>query len=350
VGGAVLGTLGDAYVNPVMVDALIRSREGISVIEGPQPTCYAPALPAIGDLTQLERWEPWVRAYTAIGEMLQGISFQPTADGFKVLSSFGSTSPFMIAEIGRPLQATFVDQIPVVLSWAELRDERATEIMAQIDPQYAFWSSIVYLHPDRTRRTFELINMLLQFCVYVEMRFKHALACWRPVEYNAQVQPMITTPGHGSFPSGHSTQAHAVAFVLKALLNLNATDAGGHAKYPTVAQQLDRQAARIATNRVVAGVHFPVDSMAGRMLGVALGEYFIGRCVPGQSMGGRTFVASGIDNAATTDFNPFSDEQDLNDAASPFYSVSQSDTITHSELMVWLWNKAKAEWAPPKFP
>ena len=67
--------------------------------------------------------------------------------------------------------------------------------MAQIDPQYAFWSSIVYMHPDRTKRTFELINIVLQFCVYVEMRFKHALACWRPVEYNAQVQPMITTPG-----------------------------------------------------------------------------------------------------------------------------------------------------------
>ena len=109
----------------------------------------------------------------------------------------------------------------MVLSWAELRNERATEIMAQIDPQYAFWSSIIYMHPDRTRRTFELVNIVLQFCVYVEMRFKHALACWRPVEYNAQVQPMITTPGHGSFPSGHATQAYAVAHVLKALLKLN---------------------------------------------------------------------------------------------------------------------------------
>ena len=162
----------------------------------------------------------------------------------------------------------------MVLSWAELRNERATEIMAQIDPQYAFWSSIVYMHPDRTRRTFELINMVLQFCVYVEMRFKHALACWRPVEYNAQVQPMITTPGHGTFPRGHATQAYAVAYVLKALLNLKPSTW----THKIVIDQLDRQAARIATNRVIAGVHFPVDSMAGRMLGVALGEYFVGRC------------------------------------------------------------------------
>ena len=157
----------------------------------------------------------------------------------------------------------------MVLSWAELRNERATEILAQIDPQYAFWSSIVYMHPDRTKRTFELINMLLQFCVYVEMRFKHALACWRPVEYNAQVQPMITTPGHGTFPSGHATQVHAVALRAEIAAEAQSGEPRDTAK---MIEQLDRQAARIATNRVVAGVHFPVDSMAGRMLGVALGR------------------------------------------------------------------------------
>ncbi len=96
--------------------------------------------------------------------------------------------------------------------------------MAQIDPQYAFWSSIVYLHPDRTRRTLELINMVLQFCVYVEMRFKHALACYRPVEYNAAVQPMITTPGHGSFPMGHATQTYAVASPSQAAAELDPDD------------------------------------------------------------------------------------------------------------------------------
>ena len=131
-------------------------------------------------------------------------------DRFQVLSS-----TYLIAEIGRPSAATFRAQIPLVLSWAELRQERATEIMAQIDPPYAFWSSIVYMRPDLTKSTFELINILLQFCVFVEMRFKHAFACWRPVEYNAQVQPMITTPGHGAFPSGHATQVYAVAHLLK---------------------------------------------------------------------------------------------------------------------------------------
>ena len=249
----------------------------------------------------------------------------------------------MIAEIGRPLRATFAQQIPLVLSWAELRNERATEIMAQIDPQYAFWSSIVYLHPDRTRRTFELINILLQFCVYVEMRFKHALACYRPVEYNAQVQPMITSPGHGTFPMGHATQAYAVAHVLKALLNLDPNPTVHPAKYATVIEQLHRQAARIATNRVVAGLHFPADSMAGRMLGVALGEYFVWRCLGSTASKSRTFNAGYIDTHAQTDFNPFSPDQKL--SAGKFYSESAGGPITQSLLMYEVWGAAKAEWS-----
>ena len=130
--------------------------------------------------------------------MMQGISFQASGNAFQVLSS----GIILIAEIRRPAQNDVREPNSVGLSWAELRNERATEIMAQIDPQYAFWSSIVYLHPDRTKRTFELINIVLQFCVYVEMRFKHALGCYRPVEYNAAGATDDHDPGTRHLPDG----------------------------------------------------------------------------------------------------------------------------------------------------
>jgi hypothetical protein len=176
------------------------------------------------------------------------------------------------------------------------------------------------------------------------MRFKQALACYRPVEYNAEVQPMITTPGHGTFPMGHATQAYAVAHVLKKLLKLHSANVG----HKRVIDQLDRQAARIATNRVIAGMHFPVDGMAGRMLGVALGEYFYGRCTGHQTYMSRKFIAADIDLVADiTDFNPFSADQkdlDLAPGAGKFYSYQAGGTITKSDLMKYVWHKAREEW------
>ena len=354
-GGAVLGTMADAYANPVMVDALIFGREGTSVVPEsttlPFFTYYAPQLPpTIDDPLQLERWEAWVRAYTALGEMLQGISFNKTTSttpardiGFQVLSP-----TYVIAEIERPAEATFQNQIPMVLSWAELRNERATEIMAQIDPQYAFWSSIVYMHPDRTRRTFELINILLQFCVYVEMRFKHALACWRPVEYNAQVQPMITTPGHGAFPSGHSTQAHAVAHVLKALLNLNPDPLATPARSDTQRSPTNSIARRHASRPTVSLRGFisrptawwdacwawpwaNISSPVARRAKPTVGSSSLRR----------------IDGVPATDFNPFSPNQQLN--VGPFYSQTAGGAVTPSPLIGQLWMKAQQEWTG-KFP
>ena len=106
---------------------------------------------------------------------------------------------------------------------------------------------------------------------------------------------MITTPGHGAYPSGHATQAFMLARLLDGLLGLSI-----HA--PSKALQLYRQASRIATNRVVAGVHFPVDSVAGRLLGHVIAEYVLALLnvsdvpnVPSVQPIARSFDASGVD-------------------------------------------------------
>jgi hypothetical protein len=161
-----------------------------------------------------------------------------------------------------------------VLSWADLREERMPEILAQISDTYAFWGSIVPLHTDRLRHTREVLDAAVQMAMFVEMRFKHELACWRPIDYSPQIQPAITTPGHGTLPSGHCVEAYVIREVLQALLGVDAKNS----LHDSVRLQFGRIAARIATNRVVAGVHFPVDNVAGRMLGTALGRYFVFCC------------------------------------------------------------------------
>ncbi len=50
------------------------------------------------------------------------------------------------------------------------------------------------------------------------MIVKTALAVRRPDQVDGRLLPMIPTPGHGSFPSAHATEAYAVLTVLEALI------------------------------------------------------------------------------------------------------------------------------------
>ena len=88
------------------------------------------------------------------------------------------------------------------------------------------------------------------------------------------------------------------------------------------------------------------------MLGVALGEYFVGRCTGTLTSMNRTFIAAGgNDSYPTTDFNPFNTgpstpaipSQDL--GLGPLYYEFAGATVTQSPLMYYLWGKAQAEWA-----
>ena len=138
--------------------------------------------------------------------------------------------------------------------------------------------------------TIELLDAVLRLARQVEMRFKAALACRRPGELSPDIQPMIATPGHSSLPSGHATEAFAMATVLNAVVRLGRAEEAqrtkakpgasiaGKESWKDYARMLSMVAARIGINRTVAGVHFPVDTVAGCTLGVTLGQYVLWRC------------------------------------------------------------------------
>jgi hypothetical protein len=313
---------------------------------------YPVVLPPVDDPAAMQRWEPWVRAYVAQATLLEPLSFAKTGPNgaaiWHVETQVGTppnappaltTTPKPLARLNRPTAEAFKDQVKKVLSWADLREERAAEIVAQLDPQFAFWGSVVYLHPSRTPRTLELMNIALLLAVNVEMQFKHALACWRPIEYSAQIQPIITTPGHGALPSGHSTQAYIVATVLQSLLGL--PDAH------SISIQLQRQSARIATNRVVAGVHFPADSIAGRLLGETLGEYFVARCKTSAQWTPRFFDGTAM--TGNEELMPPTQPLDGPNAPDFYKPFGASGSASASGVLKYMWDKALDEWKDVKF-
>ena len=74
---------------------------------------------------------------------------------------------------------------------------------------------------------------------------------------------MIDPPVTPAFPAGHALQATLIALALK---DAWAALAGQQARR----DMLDYLAFRIGENRIIAGVHFPLDIAAGNAVAVAL--------------------------------------------------------------------------------
>lgn len=272
-------SLRDDYAQPEQVAALLLTREGVmnpSALEGRMP-------PRATQAQRVWRAEPWVRQTLAVQELMDGLRFSLQLEHDDIASEVGlgfrqlprsvagsgddgsGESALAFVRLQRPPPRLLVEEVAQVLAYADLRAERSAEILSQIDGQWAHWASILPLRADRTPHTLALLTVALQWAIAVELRFKHWLGCPRPMVLSPQVQPCVTTPGHGSYPMGHAVQAFLVASLLQTMCGVREHGPWG--------AQLNRTAFRIATNRVVAGLHFPVDLVAGLLLGKALARY-----------------------------------------------------------------------------
>ncbi|MGA7541071.1 MAG: phosphatase PAP2 family protein [Steroidobacteraceae bacterium] len=80
----------------------------------------------------------------------------------------------------------------------------------------------------------------------------------RPFITHAAIDPAMPPPDRYSFPSGHTL--HAVCFTLQASVH-----------FPQLGMVLIPLALMIAGSRVVLGLHYPTDILAGAAVGASLG-------------------------------------------------------------------------------
>lgn len=379
--------------DPALAAALVLSREGLQQHQGSQPLALdlpgafrdlaADGLPRMDSVRRLDRWGPDIRLESLVAELARPLVVEAEPSGRGVLLRHqvhtwskaqplaprsGRAQALPVLWLTRPPRAVFERQLGLVGAWMELRAERLPEIVSQISVPLPYWAALVDLNPSTFPRTLELLHLSLAAVLSVGQQFKHLLGCPRPVDYSPDVQPVIQARRFGAFPSGHAAEAFAVAHVLDALArSARARPKAVEARaLDGLTQRLQALAGRISDNRVVAGVHFPVDGAAGRVLGHTLAEYVLHRCGaparPGRPAGWlpRAYLGDVLapeDDEVTLGFNH---AEPLDQAgagavalpkhhqantgarlsAAPTPAVPGGDSLLHS-----LWAAASAEWA-----
>jgi membrane-associated phospholipid phosphatase len=150
--------------------------------------------------------------------------------------------------------------------WEELddlvtaaQDERADaldEILSQADEFISYFMNLMTTRPTAYPATLRVLNIASLVALFVSMYYKGKYRRPRPSELCPALLPPIVVPGHASFPSGHSTQAHLMALCMgDVFINL--------AQHQAMLDDLRVLADRIARNREIAGLHYPSDSQAG---------------------------------------------------------------------------------------
>ncbi len=312
-------------------DALLRSRAALAnpadtghyIGWAHWPDFVAADPPDSGCESRLARWDGWVIPYIVLPNLLSGLRVQSLDNRSISTLEVGDQK---VLTLHRPSTSLFRAQLADVIADAELRDDRAPEILMQTHNTLAFFATVLPLAPARTTATLRLLHIANQLALFVEMQMKHIFACARPFEYSPQVQPMITTPGHGTYPMGHGCEARVTARLLAALTE---PVGGADPAWSSMAQQLDRLAERIADNRIVAGVHFKVDQGAGRALGDALADYLVG-C-------GRD-DASGIRHRV---FDPATDALQATETPATRAPTLPTERLEEFRL---IWQHARWEW------
>jgi PAP2 superfamily len=233
-------------------------------------------------------------------------------------------------------------------SYADLRDDRIAEINVQIDDILSFFGAIALIDNQRRLRTLELLEATVRLCIHAEMKLKHLCRAPRPIDLAPEVQPIVQTPDHSTFPSGHATEAFAVATVLHRLM----TGAGPKAGIgkdadglQTHRAQVFRLANRIAANRTVAGVHFPVDTAAGALLGCIIGDMVYGLGTEQKPKQARAFTAVVGDGGALPAQFAGAHDFDLTwlEAALPDDRKSVKP-VAQGTILQEFWRMAKTEW------
>lgn len=261
------------------LSAAETARGVVGAAFAPRPTTW-PARGA-GDLPVAQRlalWDLRVRVQLGLDSLLPLARVVPTHPGGDLdqpANSVALTLPDgnALLTITRPGRDRLLDVAPYTdaqgLAGVEaaitLRRARIDAILAADRELDLHLMESLALPVTRYPFTYTLLRIAMAWASQLVQAMKHAMAVPRPYHVWPGARPMIEVPRHGSYPGGHAAQAATAAVVLADL-----SDAALGARLG-----LGRLAQRVGEDRVVAGLHYPIDNGAGATLGTLLGQWLM---------------------------------------------------------------------------
>ncbi|WOP15809.1 phosphatase PAP2 family protein [Ottowia sp. SB7-C50] len=282
---------------------------------------------------RLTRWETGHAVAIVLGELLERLAVRQGNGTLRLLLTREAPPAAELAALTPPTQTTLHAQLPLVIAYADLRADRFAEIQSQQVWPVDYWSAVLGITPRQHPNTLLLMAVVQSLAVHVVARMKHLANAPRPVQLSAQVQPMLATPMHAAWPGGHATESFAAAALLGALIKAARPELDA----APLQQQLNRLATRIATNRVVAGLHYPLDTAAGWALGTSLGDYVVACAAKGTSVNKRDF------NSQAFGGKDFSVNGDLASKGTTETALALT-AATEVAALQSLWDAAIKEW------
>jgi len=179
------------------------------------------------------------------------------------------------------------DQTDIARAWAfnagTITPPGAWNRIAQQVAEQQSWSS------DESARAFAALNVAMADAAICAWDCKYSLDLWRPVDAirladqiantasldDDTWSPLLTTPNHPSYVSGHSAFSRAAAAVLQSILgtdSINVTFQGDFGLLRTITS-LDAAANEAGMSRLYGGIHYMSDNIDGQTIGANVASY-----------------------------------------------------------------------------
>ena len=167
------------------------------------------------------------------------------------------------------------DALADIVDAAGEREDRFAECFHQQDAEgcITYWLAMLGIDPAKHPNTYQLIRYARKLGEMVVMCLKESFNVPRPSQICPAIVPMFDPPRTASYPAGHSLQSYLISYFLKmAMPGIPQSDEP--ASWGEIHKGIFALARRVAENRVIAGVHYDIDSEGGFLVAQEMNKWF----------------------------------------------------------------------------